>query len=108
MSKDADFIIDQVSWHTTVKGNPETPAMVVTRFTTVACFLESNGLLIRPLLAAQETPHADFSIRRSDLTEEGFQLMRAAYDKYLKQLGKGKPCTDVSVLQKALARIREA
>jgi hypothetical protein len=86
MNEPADFIIDQVSWHTSVPGNPEKPAQVKRRFRLLVDFLSDNDLLVRELLPPGVAPPSDFCIRKSDLTEEGFQVMRRGYDRWLKKI----------------------
>jgi hypothetical protein len=43
---------------------------------------------------------------RSDLTDEGYALMAAAYDKWLRGIDRGKAISDVSLLEKTLKKIK--
>jgi hypothetical protein len=102
-----DFTIDKVSWHTSVEGNPETPDRVKQRFRIVAEFLQQNGLTHASLLPLNQDPADDFEIRSSDLTEDGLEIMKRGYDKWLKKVvNQNKDITDVRILQKALQEIR--
>jgi hypothetical protein len=107
MSNQKDFTIDQVSWHTKVEGNPETPESIRRRFRVVADFLQDNGLTLRVLLPSGIEPNDDFAIRTNDLTEEGLEVIKKGYDKWLKKIvNKRKNLSDVSILSKALNEIR--
>jgi hypothetical protein len=107
MSDQKDFTIDQVSWHTRVQGNPESPESVRRRFRILSDFLQDNGLTVRVLLPDGMEPSDDFAIRSSDLTEEGLEVMKKGYDKWLKKIvNKRKELSDVSLLTKALNDIR--
>jgi hypothetical protein len=46
----------------------------------------------------------DFSIEASDLTETGLEVMRKAYDKWVRKMDKGMSPSDTSLLAKALPR----
>jgi hypothetical protein len=97
------FIIDAVSWHTSVEGNPETTKSVIARFNTLATFLRSRGLLVRLL------PDVDkaFALRASDLTDEGLRLLKVAHDPWLKRIDHDADSRDATFLEDALVRLRQ-
>jgi hypothetical protein len=100
------FTIDKVSWHTSVRSNPETPVEVLSRFKVVVNFLQVHGLVTRRLLDDGKELEDDFEIRSSDLTPEGMAVMKKGYDKWLKRIvNKRKDLTDTSILEKALRDI---
>ena len=102
-----DFTIDKVSWHTQVVGNPESAQDVQKRFKVLVGFLQAHNLTTRVLLSAGEVPDEEFSLEKSDLTEEGFQVIKAGYDKWLKRvINKRKDPRDLQILETALERIR--
>lgn len=102
-----DFIIDQASWHTQVVRNYHLDkSTIYSYFKSIITYLQSNGLTVRIILPDNESATDDTCIRVSDLTEEGFELMKKAYDKWLKGLDKGKKVDDYKTLDKALALIR--
>jgi hypothetical protein len=90
-----DFVVDKVSWHTAVKGNPETLEHIRDRFWEVIQFLQIQKLAVRHLASSIDDINNEFEIRRSDLTELGFKLVQAAYDKWLRKLDKGMPPSNV-------------
>jgi hypothetical protein len=103
-----DFLIDQVSAHTRVEGNPETPDLVRKRFRNLVDFLQRNHLTTRQLLEDGVIPQDDFCIRASDLTAVGLATMRAGYVKWLKRIcNKNKDTSDVRILEKALNEVIE-
>lgn len=99
------FIIDQVSWHTKVQGNPESRDHIVTRFWVVADFLQRNGLTARVVVSQRADIDDDFAIRSDDLTEKGLSLMKKVYDKWLTKVDEGLPLTDMSMFEKALLKL---
>jgi hypothetical protein len=73
----------------------------------VANFLQQNGLVRTPLLHSLDAVIDTFAIRKSDLTDEGFALMKKAYDKWVKALDRGSEPQDVSILEKMLLKMRD-
>lgn len=107
MNTTADFTIDKVAWHTRVEDNPEAPELVKYRFKIIAEFLQSHGLTVRPLLGHDVEPDEEFSIRTNDLTSDGLQVMRLAYDQWLKKIvNKRKNVNDLTIFEMALSRVR--
>jgi hypothetical protein len=98
------FIIDQVSWHTKVAGNPETRAHIVARFWAVANFLQNNGLTHRKLVQSPSDIGDEFAISSVDLTERGLALMKKVYDKWLTKVDEGASPDDMSMFEKQLSK----
>jgi stress-induced morphogen len=98
------FTIDKVAWHTQTPGNPETREQIVARFFAVVSFLQQHGLTNRMLASSLADISDDFSIEASDLTETGLEVMRKAYDKWVRKMDKGMSPSDTSLLAKALPR----
>jgi hypothetical protein len=104
-----DYTIDKVSWHTRVEGNPESPEDVKKRFRVLVRFLQENRLTVRQLLSDEDEVRSDFGIRTSDLTNEGCQVMKASYDKWLKQVtNRRKDSGDLGILHQALVAVRRS
>lgn len=99
------FVIDQVSWHTKVVGNPESREHIVTRFWSVANFLQSNGLTNKVLAQSKEDIGDDFVISSDDLTEKGLVLMKKVYDKWLSKVDEGASPEDFTMFEKQLAKL---
>jgi hypothetical protein len=102
------FVIDQVSWHTGTPGNTESRDQILRRFSIIANFLQDNGLSSRVLSRTESDIDDSFNISSDDLTEEGLAVMKAAYDKWLQKVDNGMPPEDVSLLTRALHRVRSA
>ena len=100
------FVIDQVAWHTNTPGNTETREKIARRFCVLANFLQANGLTTRDLTCREEDIDDEYEISTEDLTEEGFAFMQAGYDKWLRKIDNGMPPDNVSVLTRALNRVR--
>lgn len=101
-----DYAIDKVSWHTRSDPDPAFHERVRLRFQAVARFLQSNNLAKTTLLPDGVPVNDAFEINTSSLTDEGRQFMKQAYSKWQKAQNKGKSPTDVTILQKELARLR--
>ena len=102
-----DFIIDQASWHTQVVRNYELDkSFIYSYFKSIISYLQNNKLTVRTILPDEEPATDDTCIKVSDLTGEGFELMKKAYDKWLKGVDKGKKVDDYKTLDKVLASIR--
>ncbi len=101
-----DFVIDDASVHFAASKDSGYRARVRERFCVFIDFLQSNNLTTRTILETGRTPDESIKIRVSDLTPEGFQVVRDSYDKWLRGIDQGKPIADISVLKKCLDRIR--
>jgi hypothetical protein len=100
------YTIDQISWHTGTPGNTESREQIVRRFCVVANFLQSNGLTTRDLSCQEAEIGDSFGISSDDLTGDGMAVMKAAYDRWLTKVDNGMPPEDVTLLQKALKKVR--
>jgi hypothetical protein len=101
------FIIDQVSWHTSTLGNTETREQIIRRFYSVTKYLQDNHLTARTILVNPGDVTEEFALRSEDLTEEGLALMKAAYDKWLSKVDQTMDPDDLTIMERALKRIRE-
>lgn len=103
----SDFTICKVGWVIKRLAPHESRDDVIEMFWVFHEFLRANGLLVRTVASSRESVDSDdFSIRASDLTEEGLALVRAAYDRWCKALDRGTPPSNVQILAKALAKMR--
>lgn len=103
-----DFVIDDAKAHFAASKNSEYKARVEQRFRVFVDFLQNNGLVNREILASGQPVTEELKIRKSDLTDAGFAVVKAAYDKWLRGIDKGKAVADVTVLNKALAKVTAA
>jgi hypothetical protein len=105
---EGDFTIAKMAWLSKRKGNEDRRDEITRQFAVFVHFLQTNGLTVRRLLGPGETPNDEFTIRRSDLTEEGFNVVKQGYDKWLtKVIDKGKDPADVTILERALQEVRK-
>jgi len=74
----------------------------------LANFLETKCLTKRKLLPDDESIGDSLEIWSSDLTDEGIKLMQNGVKNWYRGHDRGKPISDVSSLEKALLKIREA
>jgi hypothetical protein len=103
-----DFTIDQVSWHTQRPKNFEFDnSIIYAYFKSIINYLQEHNLTVHPILKDDEAITEDTRIQYSDLTEEGFLLVKAAYTKWIDKVGDGKIAPDnYKMLDKALEKIR--
>ena len=103
-----DFIIDQVSWHTQVKRNYEfNIELCYLTFNNIIHYLQNNGLTTHIILAENEPVKESTCIKVSDLTNEGFLLIKKCYDKWAdKAMDKIIEPADYKILDNALKKIR--
>ena len=105
-----DFIIGQVNWLTEVKRNYGfDTALCYLAFKNIIEYLQRNDLTTRIILPENEEVKEITCIRLSDLTNEGFLLVKKCFDKWLgKVIDKRIQPTDYKMLDNALKKIRSA
>lgn len=84
------------------KNRPETEQW----FMSFVKFLQDNQLTKRELLKPNQVPDDSFEIWESDLTELGVQVVDAAFHKWLSALDRGTKKDDVTILEKALHKLK--
>ncbi len=102
------FIITKVSWLTQTKGLESERATIIRDHFYAAKFLQDNSLTVRPLMRGIEDITEDFAIASDDLTDDGLAVMKSAYDKWLTKVDNGMSPEDVTLLEKALKKVRAA
>lgn len=102
----SDFVVDAVSWHTQGRGAHVDPVKVLASFTALKGFLVDNELVIDPAEFALRNVDDDFELRSTDLTEEGMQLIRAAYDAWIRHQDRGGDPSSTTGLMRKLAKLR--
>lgn len=100
------FHIFRVGVLTQASGNEGRQAYIVNVFYQVIKFLQDNDLLLRTMANSIEDVNDDFVLMSTDLTEEGVEVMKEAFYKWLQKTDKGMPPEDTSLLMKALNKIR--
>jgi len=101
-----DFLIDAAKNHLLASKNLEYRARVKRRFRAFICFLQDNGLTTRELLSEDQPVTEELKVMKSDLTDDGFAVVKAAYDKWLRGIDRGKDIEDVTLLEKSLKTVR--
>ena len=99
-----DFTIDKVSWHTSVKGNPETPEQIRQRFWILTNFLQEHRLVVGRLASNIDEIGNEFEIKLSNLTPTGWALIQRAYDRWLRSIDRGSGPAD-RLLKRELAKL---
>jgi hypothetical protein len=103
------FTIGKVGWVVKRLAPHETRCRAVDSFWHLHEFLRTNGLLVRPLATTRdEVDNDEFAIRSNDVTAEGMAVIREGYDRWCKALDRGTPPSKVTILEKALAKVRAA
>ncbi|MGC3966233.1 MAG: hypothetical protein QM775_02315 [Pirellulales bacterium] len=102
----ADYVIDRVEWHTEIADSPAVIAIVHEYFRSCITFLQENNLTKRQLLKPHQKITDDLQIATSDLTDEGLELIKACYNRWLKKVGNGTSPSDTSILAGQLKKLR--
>jgi hypothetical protein len=102
------FTVDKVSWHTQVKRNYEfNKDLLYSCFKNIINYLQKNNLTTHTILKEGENVTEHTCIMSTDLTEEGFQLIKKKYDKWTEGImDKGKSPSDFTILDKELKKIK--
>jgi hypothetical protein len=93
-----DALIDNAVTHWSASKNAAYRQRVIDRFTTCLRFFQEHGLARRELLPDGTTATPQTTIRRSDLTDEGFAFAWAYYDEWLRYLDRQRPIDDAFLL----------
>ena len=100
------FQIFRVAALTQARGNEGRHKIYINLFYQVIKFLQDNKLMVRPMINGIEDVNDNFVLMSTDLTEDGVEVMKAAYYKWLQKTDKGMPPEDTTLLMKALNKIR--
>ena len=100
------YVIDKISWHTSVKGNEAFHDVTYAYFAAFVDFVNANGLAAIPIKFDSSSPDDNFVIKSSDLTNEGLVLVKTAYTDWQRFMDRGGDPTDTQILQRALAKLR--
>lgn len=79
---------------------------ILARARMLVNFLQSRNLTTRTLLGRNEVVCEDFQLMKSDLTPEGFELVRRGLSKWDRMIESGLSVDDVSPLEHELSIIR--
>jgi len=101
-----DFIIDDAKIHLSASKNLIYRKRVEQRFREFIRFLQENELTTRQILADDQPINEELQIKKSDLTEIGFLLVKNAYHRWLKGIDNGKEISDVTILVSALTKLK--
>jgi len=89
-----DFTIEKVGWITKMESIPpltqEYIHLQYLRYRILVTFLQEKGLTTRILLQAQEQINDDSEIKRSDLTDPGFEFYRIGIIPWTKAIDRNK------------------
>lgn len=103
-----DFLISDAKILFAASKNRDYRARAEQRFRVFINFLQDNGLTTREILARDQPVTEELRIYKSDLTDVGFAVVKSAYDKWLRGHDRGKDISDVGVLERALAKEKDA
>jgi len=74
---------------------------------SLSSFLNAQKCVKSPIVVPDLEDMEGFELRSKSLSEKGLQLVKAGLDKWLKGIDRGKPPSDISILEKALAKIAD-
>ena len=73
---------------------------------TLIIFLQQNGLVTKELLPEGAEIDETFAIRRSDLTDEGFEFYRSVEQRWFNAIDNGAAPSNTAILERSLNAIR--
>ncbi len=104
-----DLVIDACAWHVRAEA-PEYQQQALDdfrdRYTVLLELLRSEGLLADPAWAREVDDWPAFQLRRSDLTDEGFELVRLCHPTWNPSSGQGRTARHLVQWKKKLALLR--
>jgi hypothetical protein len=104
-----DLVIDACRWHADAESNPFKQRAIDhfrDRYTVLLEFLQAEGLLTNPLLGQNILDWLKFEFRQSQLTEEGFELVKLCHDKWNPAFGQGHTKRQLIQWRRKLAELR--
>ena len=102
-----DFTVFALDIHLAASKRKSYREHAIRYYQILAEFLQKHDLLTRRLLEPSEFPDAEFKVMRSDLTDEGYELVKGGYQEWARKVEKGMPPEDTSILERELAKIRD-
>lgn len=104
-----DLVIDACRWHVDAEA-PEHRQRSLDhfreRYGVLLSFLRSEGLLTDPVFGRDVTDWLAFELRKSQLTEEGYELVRLCHGTWNPAYGQGATTRHLVQWKKKLARLR--
>ena len=79
---------------------------IIRMFDTYLRFLQDHGLTTREVLGPDETPDENTAVLRRDLTDEGWEFIKSAQDKWFHAVDQGTSPEDTSLLKQTLIKLR--
>ena len=103
-----DFIIGQVGWLTKIKRNYEYDTeLCYQAFKNIINYLQDNDLTTHTILTEGELVSENTNIKLSDLTDDGFMLIKKCFDKWIANVTDRRiEPTNYKMLDNALKKIR--
>jgi hypothetical protein len=106
-----DLLIDACSWHVSGEA-PEYRQRALEhfrdRYTVLLAFLRAEGLLADPNWALKVEDWPAFHLRRSNLTDEGYELVRLCHPTWNPSFGQGATARHLVPWKKKLALLRSS
>jgi len=109
-----DYVITRVDWDlpSNQPGSRFRLDELREEYWSFFSFLQDNGLSTRKLASRKEDISGETELTVGDLTEDGMELIRTGYQRWLEALDRAGPAgrrqkaKDVTLLSKYLAKIR--
>jgi hypothetical protein len=100
----ADFPIFDLSFELAASKRKSYREELVSSYSALVHFLQDNGLTSRELLASDKAPDHSFKLMKSDLTAEGYEVLKRGLREWMVRTE--NPANDLTVLERELTRIR--
>ncbi|MDZ4781762.1 MAG: hypothetical protein SGJ19_16030 [Planctomycetia bacterium] len=101
-----DFTILGIKNHFLASEEQDYRQRVIDGYVTFANFLQDNGLLVHEVLRPGEAVTIESRIMKSDLTDEGFELVKRALDRWLRARDRSQNPKNTGILVRELKKMR--
>jgi hypothetical protein len=101
-----DYPLLEIGIHLAASKNKRYRESVVEYFQVLIEFLEAHGLTRRAVLMPGQRIPSDFTLMRSDLSDEGFDFIKTSLNKWTAMVEAGRPIKDMSILEDELRTLR--
>ena len=105
----SDLVIDACRWHVEAEAAPYRQRALDhfrDRYTVLLDFLRAEGLLADPSVGQDVSDWPGFELRRSHLTDEGYELVRQCHGTWSPAFGQGHTQRHLAQWRRKLARLR--
>lgn len=100
------YAVIKASWLLNREGNEAHKPEILRHLSIAMNFFQKNNLLNHKIIPDSGIIDEDFEIWSNDFTDEGIQLMKTGYQKWLGRVDKGMDPSNTKILERELDKLR--